>query len=128
MKINPNKLISKIAADKESKKMGKIIRIERLPGKTIKKLKPYAMIFVTKRFKKKLVFPLELDRITKIEGTYVWFDISTENFEKEVKRLREIQTEQDIYPEDTGMFQIEGTKKGAMDFFNLGHRRKERKR
>ena len=126
-KIILNRLISKIAADKDSKKLGKIIRIERLLGKTIKKYKPYAMILVTKRFKKKLIVPIEAEKITRVEGTYVWFDISLEEFEKEVKRLREITTEQEIYPEDTGMYQIKGTRR-AMDPYNLGHKRKERKR
>ena len=126
-KIKLNRLISKIAADKESKKLGKIIRIERLPGKTIKKYKPNAMILVTKRFKKKIIIPLEVEKIIRIEGTYVWFDISIEEFEKEVKRLREIKTEQEIYPENTGMYQIKGLKH-TIDPYNLGHKRKERKR
>ncbi len=126
-KTNLNRLISKIAADKESKKLGKIIRIERLLGKTIKKYKPYAMILVIKRFKKKLIVPIEVEKIIKVEGTYVWFDISNEEFEKEEKRLRKIKTEQEIYQEDTGMYQIKGTRR-AMDPYNLGHKRKERKR
>ncbi len=126
-KISLKQLISKIAADKDSKKLGKIIRIEKLLGKTIKKYKSYAMILVIKRFKKKLIVPIEVEKIFKVEGTYAWFDISTEEFEKEVKRLREIKIEQEIYPEDTGMYQIKGTR-SAMDPYNLGHKRKERKR
>ena len=126
-KISLNRLISKIAADKDSKKLGKIIRIERLLGKTIKKYKPYAMILVIKRFRKKLIVPIEVEKIVKVEGTYVWFDISLEEFEKEVKRLREIQVEQEIYPEDTGLYQIKGLSR-TIDPYNLGHKRKERKR
>ena len=46
-------LIAKMALDKNSLKLGKIINITDLPGKTIKKLKPYVVIQVKQGFLKK---------------------------------------------------------------------------
>ena len=71
-----SRIVSKIAVDKDSIKLGKIIRIDELLGKTIKKYKPYAMIFVKKRFRKKgVVVPIDVERIIKVGGQYVIFDI-----------------------------------------------------
>lgn len=85
------------------------------------------MILVTKRFKKKIVIPIEADKVTKIEGSYVWFDILKEEFDEEEKRVREIKTEREIYH---GQLQINPTRSAGMSFdpYNLGHTRKERKR
>ncbi|MHA1211436.1 MAG: hypothetical protein ACTSSH_03150 [Candidatus Heimdallarchaeota archaeon] len=121
------RLVSKIAADKDSRLLGKIVRIEQLIGKTIKKYKPYALILVRKTFKKDVIVPIEAEKITKVERNYVWFDISKEEFDAEVKRLRKIKTEQDIYPGDTGVYLNPATG-FRVDPYNLGHKRKERKR
>jgi len=121
-----SRLISRIAADKDSNRLGKIVRIESLIGKTIKKYKPYAMILVRKYFKKDVLVPIDVDKLIKVEGTYAWFNITKVEFDKEVKRLREIKTERDIYPGDVA---VTRTRRGpVVDYLNLGHSRKERKR
>lgn len=121
-----SRLISRIAADKDSNRLGKIVRIESLIGKTVKKYKPYAMILVRKYFKKDVLVPVDVDKLIKVEGTYAWFNITKVEFDKEVKRLREIKTERDIYPGDVV---VTRTRRGpVVDYLNLGHSRKERKR
>ena len=121
-----SRLISRIAADKDSNRLGKIVRIESLIGKTIKKYKPYAMILVRKYFKKDVLVPIDTKKLIKVEGTYAWFNITKEEFDEEVKRLREIKTERDIYPGDVA---VTRTRRGpVVDYLNLGHSRKERKR
>jgi len=121
-----SRLISRIAADKDSNRLGKIVRIESLIGKTVKKYKPYAMILVRKYFKKDVLVPVDVDKLIKVEGTYAWFNITKEEFDEEVKRLREIKTERDIYPGDVA---VTRTRRGpVVDYLNLGHSRKERKR
>ncbi|MCG3254425.1 MAG: hypothetical protein KAX09_11245, partial [Candidatus Heimdallarchaeota archaeon] len=95
-----SRLLSRIAADKDSNRLGKIVRIENLIGKTVKKYKTFAMVLVRKYFKKDVLVPIETEKLIKVEGTYAWFNITKEEFEEEVKRLREIKTERDIYPGD----------------------------
>ena len=120
------RLLSRIAADKDSNRLGKIVRIENLIGKTIKKYKPYAMILVRKYFKKDVLVPIDTKKLIKVEGTYAWFNITKEEFDEEVKRLREIKTERDIYPGDVV---VTRTHSGpVVDYLNLGHSKKERKR
>ncbi|MGC9778365.1 MAG: hypothetical protein HZR80_03905 [Candidatus Heimdallarchaeota archaeon] len=125
--MNYKRLIAKIAADKENNKLGKIIRIDKLPGKTIKRYKPYAMILVNKRFRKSIIVPIEADKVIKIEGTYAWFDILKEDFDAELKRIKETKIEREIYH---GQLSTEPSKGAVRSFdpYNLGHTRKERKR
>jgi len=121
-----SRLLSRIAADKDSNRLGKIVRIESLIGKTIKKYKPFVMILVRKSFRQDVLVPVEAEKLIKVEGTYAWFNITKEEFDEEVKRLREIKTERDIYPGSVG---VDRTSTGpVVDYLNLGHTRKERKR
>ena len=120
-------LIGKIAADKENEKLGRISRIESLPGKTIKKNIPYVMIIVKKFFKKTVVVPIEAEKVTKVEGNYVWFSITKSEFTEEVQRIRKIITEREISA---------GTRHASdrrsylygMDHSRVSPKRKERKR
>lgn len=82
------KLVGKIAADKNSKKIGKITRIERLPHLLTKKIVPCVFIFVQQFLKKDALVPLLAEKILKVEGPYVWFDILKKDFDKEVKYHR----------------------------------------
>ncbi|HUU77298.1 MAG TPA: hypothetical protein VMX55_03065 [candidate division Zixibacteria bacterium] len=123
-----NSLLGKIAADKESHKLGKIIRIERLLGKTIKKYKPYAMILVNRRFRKDLIVPIELEKVTKVEGIYAWFNITKDEFNTEVERISDTKIEREIYHGDTGVYSYGGRGHRYDDYLNLSHTRKERKR
>lgn len=130
MRIMPySRIVSKIAVDKDSITLGKIIRIDELLGKTIKKYKPYAMILVKKRFKKKgVVVPIDVEKITKVGGQYTWFDISKEEFDERVKTAKSIQTQRETY---SGNFGVHPTRlMGAIVFDpgNLKPKQKERKR
>ena len=85
-----DKFLFKIACDKNGFKLGKIIRIEYLPGKTIKKDVPYAIVHVIKALRIDVKIPVELKKKLKTEGKYVWFNINKSNFSDEVRKQREI--------------------------------------
>lgn len=90
--ITMNKdLLFKIACDKNGNKLGKIIRVENLPGKTIKKDIPYAIIHVIKPLRLDVKIPVELKKELKTDGEYVWFNINKNDFDDEVKKQRAIQ-------------------------------------
>lgn len=121
-----SRLISRIAADKDSNVLGKIVRVESLIGKTIKKYKPFVIIRVRKTFRKDVLVPIEAEKLLKVEGTYAWFNITKEEFDDVVKRLKDTKIERDIYHGDVG---VTRTRSGpVVDYLNLGHSRKERKR
>lgn len=127
------KLIGKIAADKNNQKLGVIVRIENLLGKTIKKTKPHALIRFQKRFKKDVIVPLALEKNLKEEKGYVWFDITKKEFEEEIEAIRKIQTEREIYSGDikhTGRdgFKASRTHNTILDITGLSGTKKERKR
>ncbi|NHJ03751.1 MAG: hypothetical protein EAX90_02930 [Candidatus Heimdallarchaeota archaeon] len=131
--MDNRKLIGKIAADKESNKLGKIIRVDELTGKTIKKLKPHAMIIYRKIFKKDVIVPIDIEKLFKTEGSYAWFDISKKDFVEEAERLSLIKSKEENY--DGYISDIGGTKLKAGRVFSshpdvtgLSKSRKERKR
>ncbi len=86
-----------IAADKNSTKLGKIIRIENLLGKTVKTTKPHALILIHRIFKRDVVIPLDLELLVKIEREYVWFDILKKDFDKLAKRQQAIEEVREDY-------------------------------
>ncbi|NPE10062.1 MAG: hypothetical protein GNW80_17410, partial [Asgard group archaeon] len=55
--------ISKTALDKSGVKLGKIIRIDDLTGKTIKKYKPYAIVQVKPFLRKEIHVPIDLEKV-----------------------------------------------------------------
>ncbi|MHA1505187.1 MAG: hypothetical protein ACTSPT_08365 [Candidatus Heimdallarchaeota archaeon] len=81
-------LVGKIALDKDNEKLGRISKIDSLPGKTVKKNISYAMIVVLKFLRKAVVVPIGTDKVTKVEETYVWFDILKSEFTEEIKQIR----------------------------------------
>lgn len=95
--MDTSRLAGKIAADKNSNKLGKIIRVEKIVGKTIKKLKPHAFILVHRIFKRDAIIPIETDLVTKIADQFVWFDISKEDFDKLVRDQRAVKETREIY-------------------------------
>ncbi|MFW9924151.1 MAG: hypothetical protein ACFFDW_12775 [Candidatus Thorarchaeota archaeon] len=120
-------LLGKIAADKDSKKLGKIVRIERFLGKTIKKIKPYAIILVSKPFRKDFYVPIEVERITKIDIQYAWFNITKEEFENQLKQIKNEKLDREFFRGDTSVKPSQG--RGVnFDPYNLGPSRKERKK
>lgn len=85
-------LVGKIAGDKFNQKLGKIIAIEMHPRETrqIKdnpedKLEEHLIILVHRFFKKDVGFIIDTNRILKVEGNFVWLDITKEQFNKALK-------------------------------------------
>lgn len=126
-KNNYDNLVSRIAADKDNNKLGKIIRIEKLPGKTIKKHILHAMISVQSFWKKNVVVPIDVKKIIQVDGNYVWFDIIKTDFDEEVKRLRKTKLVDEIYTGDLSV-RPGKTHLGRVDTLNLHYKRKERRR
>ncbi len=122
-------LISKIAADKEGNKLGKIINLEKMPGKTIKKMIPYLIIRFQKRFKKDVIVAIEAEKVIESKGSYVIIDISKEEFDLEVDRARITQLDRETYK---GFQQYTRDKGRAgnviVDVSGLSSKTKERKR
>ncbi len=81
----------KIACDKNGVKLGKIIRVEQLPGKTVKKEVPYAIIHVIKALRRDVKIPIALSKKLKAKGEHIWFDIDKKDFDDEVRKQRAIQ-------------------------------------
>lgn len=124
-----NYLVSKIAADRDGNKLGKIIGIDKMPGKTIKKMIPYLLIRYEKRFKKDVIVPIEAEKVMEVKGAYVWIDITKEQFDQEVDRIRKEKLDRETYK---GYQKFKQTKGGpisvGLDVSNLSHKSKERKR
>lgn len=82
------KIVGKIAADKNSQRLGRIIKVETIPDDKTKIPQSYALILVKKIFRKDIVVLLEIEKVTKTEAEYVWFDVLKETFEQEVLETR----------------------------------------
>lgn len=89
--------IGKIAKDKKGRKLGKIVKIEDLTGKTIKKEIPHAMIRVRKFMKEDILVPIELGKIIEIKNNAVLFELLKEEFDKEVAKIRLLREQQELY-------------------------------
>ncbi|MBY8995156.1 MAG: hypothetical protein KGD59_11440 [Candidatus Heimdallarchaeota archaeon] len=126
--MDHSQLVGKIASDKDSLKLGQIIRIDKLLGKTIKTYEPFAMILIRKFLRKDMVVPLEAKKVTKVEGIYAWFNVTKAEFDEEVKRIKKIKAERETY---TGTI-VEQTNRNRYysirDFTGLSHKSKERKK
>lgn len=126
-KMSYKYLISKIAADKDGYKLGKIIRIDKLPGKTIKKDIPYLMILVEKRFKKKIVVPIEAEKTIESKGSYVVLNITKEEFDEEAERIRKQKINRETFRGHT-QYPIKGGPGNLfIDVSNLSPKTKEKK-
>ncbi|MHA1739623.1 MAG: hypothetical protein ACTSWD_13620 [Candidatus Heimdallarchaeota archaeon] len=82
-------LISRIAADKSNKRIGRIIRIDDLPAEGSKDLTPHLIILVSKFLKKDRIVPIVVSKVIKTEDNYVWLDITTEEFEELLESAKE---------------------------------------
>lgn len=80
-------ILGKKAITKDSVYIGKVARIDEMLGKTIKIHKPFAIIKVTRLFKKKLMVPIDLEKFLELKDNYAHFDISHLEFDKEMKRI-----------------------------------------
>ena len=97
--LNYSNFISKTASDKNGEKLGKIIRIDNLTGKTIKKSKPYAIVQVKQFLRREIHAPIDLEKVIKEREGQVLFDISKEDFEEEIKRMKILRNERETYDE-----------------------------
>lgn len=86
--LNLTQLVGLIAADKESKRLGEIIRVIKLPHKLTKIRVPHVVILVQNFLKKDAEVPILVDKIVKVKGEYAWFDIVKKDFNEEVKFYR----------------------------------------
>ena len=86
-------LVGKMAADKNKEKLGRIIRIDQLTGKTVKIDVSHAIIHVRKFFKSDVRVPLEVTKMLKIDGQFAVFDILKTEFDELVLIQRTLQEE-----------------------------------
>ena len=95
--MNYSNIISKTASDRNGVKLGKIIRIENLIGKTIKKPKPYAIVQVKRFLRREIHAPIDLEKVFEEQEDQVLFDISKEDFDAEIKRVKILRKERETY-------------------------------
>ena len=88
MNLEEQNIIGKIAADKDSKKLGRIIKTEDVEEKRNRAPINYALILVSKPLRKDIVILVETSKIIKQEAEYVWFDILKKDFDQEVRETR----------------------------------------
>ncbi|MHA1355068.1 MAG: hypothetical protein ACTSR1_07850, partial [Candidatus Heimdallarchaeota archaeon] len=94
----PNEqLVAKLAADRNSKKLGTIIKIEQITGKTVKTANPHAIIRVRKFMKDDVLIPIEVEKVIEVNDKYVLFDLLKADFEKEVKKQRILKEQKELY-------------------------------
>lgn len=95
--LSSEELIQKTAVDKNSKKLGIIVKIEQKLGKTVKTNVPHAIIRVRKFLRNDLLIPIEISQLKKIVDNIAVFDIDKEEFDKEVKKQRLLREQQELY-------------------------------
>jgi DNA polymerase III delta subunit len=86
--MNETKVIGKIAADKDSKKLGRIVKIVEAAEKPNKAPQPYAVIRAKRFLRKDVVVLIELSKLIEAKGDYAWFDITKEEFKQEEYETR----------------------------------------
>ncbi len=86
--MNLQELVGKIAADKSSKKLGKIIKIEKIQDQKTKIWKEMILILVHNIFRKDVVILVDAEKLLQAEVTYALFDLEKEDFEQEVRETR----------------------------------------
>jgi hypothetical protein len=85
-----DEIIFKTAVDRNGEKLGRLIRVDNLPGKTVKKDIPYAIIHVIKPLRRDVKIPVELSKMLKKDGDFVWFDVDKDAFFVEVRKQRAV--------------------------------------
>ena len=95
--MNYSNFISKTASDKNGVKLGKIIRIEDLIGETIKKYKPYTIVQVNRFLRREIHAPIDLEKVLEEQEDQVLFDISKEDFDAEIKRMKILRNERETF-------------------------------
>jgi hypothetical protein len=93
--VDQSKLLYKIALSSDNKKLGRIIRFDKTPGKTIKKLEPIAILQVVRAFKSDINIAIELNLLNRIEEQYARFKITRKEFDQIVKIQRRIRRDRE---------------------------------
>ncbi|MHA1125967.1 MAG: hypothetical protein ACTSO7_09480 [Candidatus Heimdallarchaeota archaeon] len=86
--MDNEKLIGLVAADKENKKLGKIIKVEDIEDQKTKIKKPHALIMVKNFLRSDVVILMELSKLLKSDSYYAWFDILKKDFVQEANETR----------------------------------------
>jgi hypothetical protein len=86
--MNLQELVGKIAADKNSKRLGKIHKIEKIQDQKTKIWKEKILILVHNIFRKDVVILVDAEKLLKVEVTFALFDLEKEDFEQEVRETR----------------------------------------
>jgi hypothetical protein len=86
--MEPEKFIGKSAADKNNKKLGKIVKIEKIQDKKTKIWKPFVLIHVKSFLRKDVIILVEVAKAIKSDDYYVWFDLDKMEFDQEVLETR----------------------------------------
>jgi len=86
--IDWDKLAGKIAADKQSKKLGKVMKVEMIQDKKTNLPKPYLLILVKKFLQDDIVIVIDAKKILRTDDFHVWLDLFKEDFEQEVRETR----------------------------------------
>ncbi|NHJ31823.1 MAG: hypothetical protein FK732_03075 [Asgard group archaeon] len=86
--MNLQELVGKTAADRNNKKLGKIIKIEKIQDQKTKIWKEQILILVHNIFRKDVVILIEAEKLLKAENTFASFDLEKEEFEQEVRETR----------------------------------------
>ncbi|MBY8993522.1 MAG: hypothetical protein KGD59_03160 [Candidatus Heimdallarchaeota archaeon] len=86
--MNLQELVGKIAADKNSKKLGKIIKIEKIQDQKTKIWKEKILVLVHNILRKDVVILVDSEKLLIAEATYALFDLEKEDFEQEVRETR----------------------------------------
>jgi len=80
--------IGKIALDKNGKKLGKIIKVEKIQETKTKIWKNHFLILVKNFLQKDVVILEEVEKLLKNDTYYTWFDILKEDFDQEARETR----------------------------------------
>ena len=81
-------LAGKIAADKEGRKLGTIIKIEKIQDEKTKIWKEHALVKVSNFLRQDVVILVEVDKKIKCDSQYCWFDLLKVDFDQEVRETR----------------------------------------
>ncbi len=97
--MNFKHILGKKAMTNDSVYIGKVARIEQILGTIIKKNKPFAIIKVTRLFKKKIMVPIDLEKLIESKDNVIRFDISHFEFDKEMKCIERRKLVRESYSE-----------------------------
>jgi len=81
-------LVGKTAADKHSKKLGKIIKIEKIQDQKTKIWKDQVLVLVHNIFRKDVVILIEANKLLETGNTFALFDLEKKEFDQEVQETR----------------------------------------